>query len=365
MGVGGDHQLVGAGPLGQVVEAGADLVGGAVDDVDEPVVDELPLHRAEGVRLRLLGCRDQPGAAGAQAQHRQGAGQHLAAGLALVVGGQGGDADQGVRSVQHRGRLEGLAVQLQGRNGVLGREVVREGEGQAEHAGQPGAEAGGAEQPQGRAGRGLDAALGGGLDGSGDRVDAGVGVAVGEVVVQEARQLHELLREVVRALVEPLRAAQGGGGGAVGAGGPAEAEVDTAGGHGLQRAELFGDDERGVVGQHDAAGAEPDALGAGGSVGQDHGRRGGGDAGHGVVLGDPVAVEAAALGELGDLDTGPQGLGRGAALAHRHEVKDREGHGCRPLRLATDLVASNLVHVLASPVVLVCPSSVRSSATGG
>lgn len=72
-------------------------------------------------------------------------------------------------------------------------------------------------------------------------MDAAVGVPVGEVVVEEAGQLGELLGEVVGALVEPLGAAQGGRGGAVGAGGAAEAEVDAPGGEGLQGAELFGD----------------------------------------------------------------------------------------------------------------------------
>lgn len=47
-----------------------------------------------------------------------------------------------------------------------------------------------------------------------------------------------------------MAAAQGDDGGAVGARG--EAEADTAGGEGegLEHAELFGDDERWVVGEH-------------------------------------------------------------------------------------------------------------------
>ena len=43
-------------------------------------------------------------------------------------------------------------------------------------------------------------------------MDPPVGVAVGEVVVEEPGQLGELLREVVGALVQPVGAAQGGGG---------------------------------------------------------------------------------------------------------------------------------------------------------
>lgn len=89
--------------------------------------------------------------------------------------------------------------------------------------------------------RGLYAARGGRLDGARDRVDAGVGVTGREVVVQEAGQLRELLGEVVGALVEALGAAEGGGGGAVRAGGSAQAQVHSARGHGFQRAELLRD----------------------------------------------------------------------------------------------------------------------------
>ena len=64
----------------------------------------------------------------------------------------------------------------------------------------------------------------------------------------------------------------------------------------LQRAELLGDHQRRVVGQHDAAGADADGRGAGGHVADDHRGRGAGDAGHVVVLGQPEAAVAPALG---------------------------------------------------------------------
>ncbi len=172
---------------------------------------------------------------------------------------------------------------------------------------------------------GLDAAGRGGLDRAGDRVDLGVGVAVGEGVVEEAGQLGQLLGEIVRALVQPLGPAQRRGGGAVGARRTAQAQIDPAGGHRLQGAELLGDHQRGVVGQHHAAGAETDALGVGGEVGEEHGGRGGGDAGHGVVLGDPVAVEATAFGRTGDVDGRTDRAGSGVAGPDRHQVE----HGQR------------------------------------
>ena len=57
---------------------------------------------------------------------------------------------------------------------------------------------------------------------------------------------------------------------AVGARGPTEAEVDASGVQRLQHAELLGDREGGVVGQHDAARAQPDATGGLCEMGDEH-----------------------------------------------------------------------------------------------
>jgi hypothetical protein len=59
-----------------------------------------------------------------------------------------------------------------------------------------------------------------------------------------------------------------------------------------QRAELLGDDDRGMVRQHDPAGADADVSRAGGDMGDDDRRGGAGDARHVVVLGDPEAPVA-------------------------------------------------------------------------
>ena len=56
---------------------------------------------------------------------------------------------------------------------------------------------------------------------------------------------------------------------------------------GLERAELLGDGERGMVGEHDAAGAEADGVGVGADMGDEHAGGRGGDRGHVVVLGVP------------------------------------------------------------------------------
>ncbi len=102
------------------------------------------------------------------------------------------------------------------------------------------------------------------------------------------------LEEIVAlAAVEP--AAQGVGGGAVGAGRAAEAEIDPAGEQRLQHLEPLGDDERRVVGQHHAAGADPDILGHGGDLPNHQIWRGAGDGGKVVVLGEPVSDIAEAI----------------------------------------------------------------------
>jgi hypothetical protein len=56
----------------------------------------------------------------------------------------------------------------------------------------------------------------------------------------------------------------------VAAGRTAEAEINPARMQGLQGAELLGDGQRGMVGQHHSAGTQPDALGVGGHVGDQH-----------------------------------------------------------------------------------------------
>jgi hypothetical protein len=60
---------------------------------------------------------------------------------------------------------------------------------------------------------------------------------------------------------------------------PPGAQVDAAGEERLQRAELLGDHERRVVGEHDATGTHADRGRAAGGVRDDDGSRGAGDAG--------------------------------------------------------------------------------------
>ncbi|KAG1440374.1 hypothetical protein G6F57_019048 [Rhizopus arrhizus] len=142
-----------------------------------------------------------------------------------------------------------------------------------------------------------------------------------EPSIQVVQQLAHVLRELV-GTVEV--AAQGACGGLVGAGRPTQAEVDAVGIQRGQRAELFGHLQRRVIGQHDAAGTDADALGATGDVADQHGRGRAGDAGHVVVFGQPVAAVALRIGVLGQFQHVGEGGGGVTALADRGQVENRQ-----------------------------------------
>ena len=89
-----------------------------------------------------------------------------------------------------------------------------------------------------------------------------------------------------------------------------------------ERAELLGDHQRRVVGQHDAAGPNADRLRAGRDMGHDHGGGGTGDAGHVVMFGEPVAAVAPILGVAREVERVGKGGGDVAAFGDGGEVED-------------------------------------------
>ena len=107
--------------------------------------------------------------------------------------------------------------------------------------------------------------------------------------------------------------------------GTADAQVDPARVQGFQGAELLRDHQRGVVGQHHAAGADPDRGGRRREVGDQHGRGGAGDGRHVVVLGHPEPAVSQFLGAPGQLGRVLQGLASGGPGRHRGQVQ----HGQR------------------------------------
>ena len=150
--------------------------------------------------------------------------------------------------------------------------------------------------------------------------DAGVGVDRAKVV----DQLHHVFGELVRgfhvAAQRPRRAM-------IGARRAAKAKVDAVRIKAGQRAELLGNHQGRVVGQHDAARADPNGLGAARDM-ADHDRgRSRGDAGHVVMLGQPKAVIALCLGMAGKVQRIGQRLGGGLAFGNRGKIEERILHG--------------------------------------
>ena len=82
----------------------------------------------------------------------------------------------------------------------------------------------------------------------------------------------------------------------IGAGCTTQTQIDPARKKGRKGAELFGDDERGMVGQHDTAGADTDCCCCLRDLAYHHRCRRTGDAGHVVMLGQPVARVAPYFG---------------------------------------------------------------------
>ena len=139
--------------------------------------------------------------------------------------------------------------------------------------------------------------------------------------VEKGAELGELLGEVV-ALDCFAVAAEGVGFELAAAGSAADAEVDAVGEHCVERAEDFGDFERGVVRQHDAAGADTDARGCGGGAGDEDLGRGAGEQVHRVVLGVPEARVAELVDVLGERERVVEGVGGRETGGDGRLVKD-------------------------------------------
>ena len=112
-------------------------------------------------------------------------------------------------------------------------------------------------------------------------------------------QFHHVARESVGIGIEI--AAQRGGDALVAARRAAQPEVDASGKQRLERAELFGDHQRRMVGQHDPARTHADGAGRGGDVADHDAGRGAGDAFHPVMLGAPVSLEPQRFSVAGDV----------------------------------------------------------------
>ena len=115
------------------------------------------------------------------------------------------------------------------------------------------------------------------------------------VIRKVSVQLHDVFWETVSLVGVSSQRPHGGG---VSSRRAPQPQVDASGIQGFKRPELFRHDEGRMVGEHDAAGTDADAVGVGGDVlDQQCGRRGS-DGVHVVVLGVPHPHISQSVGGL-------------------------------------------------------------------
>lgn len=131
-------------------------------------------------------------------------------------------------------------------------------------------------------------------------------------------QFFNVLRKIVRGRGHV--SAQSVRGEYVSARGAAEAKIDAIGIQRGECSELLDDDERSMIWQHDAAGADANGFRAASDI-ANHDRRGGaGDAGHTVMLRQPEAVVPPGFGVLREVERVAQGHSCGGIFWNRREI---------------------------------------------
>ena len=226
------------------------------------------------------------------------------------VGREDVEARHDIRAVKLRRGTEIAAVDGDGFVQRGGREMRGECIGQAQRGGKLRPEQAGTQYPErhvrARAGRRLYAQA---------RVVREIGLKLHHVageLVRPARQCppHRLRDALVRS------------------GRAAKTQVDTPRKERGQRPELFRDQKRRMVGQHDPARADADGRRRMSDMGQHNGGRGRSDARHAVMFGHPIAVIAQLFGMGGQHG----GMGKGgrdvAAFSDGDEIEQgKTGHG--------------------------------------
>ncbi|MOA11286.1 hypothetical protein D3C78_1312200 [compost metagenome] len=137
-----------------------------------------------------------------------------------------------------------------------------------------------------------------------------------------AHQFRHIFREVVG--TAGALAAQRTCGHLVGTGRAPQAQINPARIQAFQGAELLGNHQGCVVGQHHTARTDTNGRRATGQITEQYRCRGTGDAVHVVVLSHPEAVVTELLDMLRQVQRVAQRLGRAAVLAHRHQIEGRE-----------------------------------------
>ncbi len=127
------------------------------------------------------------------------------------------------------------------------------------------------------------------------------GCRSGKSLIEEGEQLGNLIGKIVEHLGVAV-ALEGESFHGTAAGSAADAEIDSAGIEGVEGAEDLRHLERGVVRQHDAAGADADSPGLRADASEHDLRRGAGQRVHGVVFGHPEAAITEGVNVAGKLD---------------------------------------------------------------
>jgi hypothetical protein len=316
--VGGEDEFIGVGDVDEILQAAGYGFGGANGGNGEGLAGVGFFGgRPEGVDV-VDGRRNLAGRAATKIG--EGLLERSEVVASFGVGGRDDDVDakHGVGARELFGGLEELAIQAKRIEHIGRREVRSEGEWQAEMRGELRAIQAGAEQPDGNV-----------QPGAGIGADFFAGIGHVEIVLE----FEDVFGKALGGGGEI--AAKRTSGEWIGARSAAESEIDAAGEKRGERAELFNNDQRRMIGKHDAAGADADCFCAAGDVRDDDGSGGAGDAGHVVVLGEPEAVVAPGFGVLREIERVAEGVGGGGALWDGGEVQDGErDHFC----LSSDLM---------------------------
>ncbi|MNC12926.1 hypothetical protein D3C75_606540 [compost metagenome] len=230
------------------------------------------------------------------------------AGLPGCVGGDHIDADHRIRLWPARGRAELGTVDLECLQQQAGGKVGGKAERQPHGGRQLGAVEAGPQQPD----RQMQPLTGHRLHGA-------------DLVTEVAHQFAHVRRKVIH--LAAALAAQRLHGALIRARRATETEIDAIRVERGQGAKLLGDNQRGVVRQHDAAGPQPQCAGGTGQMADQDRGGGAGDPRHVVVLRQPVAVVAPALGMPGQILRMTKRLGRLASFGDGHQIQDGIGDG--------------------------------------
>ncbi len=202
-----------------------------------------------------------------------------------------------------------LAVHMCRLGEHLGREVRGEGVGQTELSGELSPEEGRSQDDERHV-----------RSGAGVGADSGDPALTGEIPVE----LHDVAVETVCFSAVATQCAHRG---AIGARGTAQPKIDAPGEERLKGAELLGDHQRSVIGQHDPARADPDALGGRRDVLDDQCRSRGRDVRHVVVLGEPQPGIAQSVCRLRQAGATGDRFRRGFSGTHDGEIQKGQGPG--------------------------------------